>query len=389
MPLVTRERATHGYAFTLYSVHGERAAAGGIAALLASVNGQPGFFDRVPARFALADSGQVEAERSPVAAGRFVLSLDQDGAVENAAAAVSAWKAAGFGLCLDLARPDAWPASVLSQASYLRVDASSLGAALSEVAGKLKGMPAKKIAGSIRTPEAFQRATSAGCDLCQGYFFTQPTGAPAQAVNASYTNIVNLTKLAQDDAPIGKLEEVLKRDAALSFKLLRYINSAGFGLSCEIQSFRHAVTVLGYQNLQKWLALLLVTAAKQNNAPALVNTAIARGRLAELLGQGLFERQDRDNLFITGTFSLLHAILQTPLEQIAEQVALPESVSEALLTRTGPFGPLLELVVALESLDMPGTAARAAELALSLGLTHEAVNRANVEALGWAEGLAH
>jgi EAL and modified HD-GYP domain-containing signal transduction protein len=121
----------------------------------------------------------------------------------------------------------------------------------------------------------------------------------------------------------------------------------------------------------------------------LVTTAIARGRLAELMGHGLFEAQDRDNLFITGTFSLLHAILQMPLEQVAEQVALPETVAEALTQRSGPFGPLLDLVIALEALDAPGSAERAAELAMSLGLTHEAVNRAQVEALVWAEGLAH
>ena len=212
----------------------------------------------------------------------------------------------------------------------------------------------------------------------------QPTPTPA---NPSYSTIVGLMKLAQDDAPVARIEEALKRDAALSFKLLRYINSVGFGLSCEIQSFKHAVAVLGYQNLYKWLALLLVTAARQRGCAALVITAVTRGRLAELLGQTLFDAHERDNLFLTGAFSLLHVILALPLEQITEQIALPESVTDALFHHAGRFGPILELVKLFERLDEPGNAARALELTLSLGLTTEAVNRAQLDALAWAEGL--
>jgi EAL and modified HD-GYP domain-containing signal transduction protein len=386
-PLVTRERATVGYDLALYSEHGERAPVGGIAALLGS-GAEPSWFERIPDRFVLADCAQVESEHSPAPGGRFVLSLHHDGALENPAATVAAWKSAGFGLCLDVAKVEEWPTTVLSQATYVRVDSARQGAELEETAAKVRGLRAKKIAAGVRSHDTFQRAISAGCDLCQGYFFTQPGKSPAQPPSASYANIVNLMRLAQEDAPLHKLEELLKRDAALSFRLLRYINSVGFGLSCEIHSFRHAVTLLGYQNLHKWLALLLVTAARQNSSPALGTAAIARGRLAELLGHDLFEPHDRDNLFITGTFSLLHAILQMPLEEIAEQVTLPDAVFEALAHNAGAFGPILELVIATESLDRPGTAARAAELAMSLGLTHEALNRAQLEALAWAEGLS-
>jgi c-di-GMP phosphodiesterase len=387
-PLVTRDRAVVGYDLILYSVHGERAPVGGVAALLGAGGEQATWFDRIPDRFVVADCSQVESQRSPAASGRFVLSLHPDGALDEAGATISKWKNAGFGVCLDLTRVGDWPASVLAQASHVRVDSATLGPDLEEVTAALRGLRATKIVAGIRSHDAFQRALSAGSDLCQGYFFTRPAQSAAQAPNASYANIVNLMRLAQEDAPLQKLEALLKRDAALSFRLLRYINSVGFGLSCEIHSFRHAVTLLGYRNLHKWLALLLVTAARQNNSPALATAAIVRGRLAELLGHDLFEPQQRDNLFIAGTFSLLHAILQMPLEQIAEQVTLPDSVFEALAHATGPFGPILELVIATESLDSPHTPARVADLAMSLGLTHAAVNHAQIEALAWAEGLA-
>src|SRR5690606_38872162 len=112
-----------------------------------------------------------------------------------------------------------------------------------------------------------------------------------------------------------------------------------------------------------------------------------RGRLAELLGHSLFEAQDRDNLFITGAFSLLHVILQMPLEKITEQVALPEAVTDALFHHTGQFGALLELVKLCETLGVENHAARAAELAMMIGITPESLNRAQLDALVWAEGL--
>jgi EAL and modified HD-GYP domain-containing signal transduction protein len=300
---------------------------------------------------------------------------------------VRKWKAAGFGLCLEDSAADPWPPDLLALASFVRLDMRRLNGSLEGASSRLKKHPAKQIASGVQTRADFEAGLRAGCDLYQGYFFTEPAKTEAQAPNTSYNSIVTLMKLTQDNAPVGKIEEALKRDAALSFKLLRYINSAGFGLSCEIQSFRHAVAVLGYQNLHKWLALLLVSAARQQGSAALVTTAIARGRLAELVGHSLFDAQDRDNLFIAGAFSLLHVILNMSLEKVAEQVALADTITDALFNHAGPYGPILELVELMERLDQPGNAARATELALSLGLSAAAVNRAQLDALAWAEGM--
>jgi EAL and modified HD-GYP domain-containing signal transduction protein len=384
-PIVNRSREAVGYDVSLVSSLGEMAPLGGIAALLRGKAGQTPFFDRLPNRFALADCLQVEVDKPDAAAGRFVLGLSHEHAPEDLPVRARQWKAAGFGLCLDAGDPNPWPGEILQQASYLRLDAT--GGQLERASGQLRKYPGKQIAAAVHTRKLYDAALQAGFDLCQGYFFTEPTVSESAVVNPSYNSIVTLMQLAQDNAPVARIEEVFKRDAALSFKLLRYINSAGFGLSCEIQSFKHAVAVLGYQNLYKWLTLLLVTAAREQNPPALVTTAIARGRLAELLGQNLFEAHERDNLFIAGAFSLLHVILQMPLEKIAEQVVLPDTVNDALFHHAGPYGPVLELVELTERLDQDGAAPRAAELALSLGLSDETLNRAQLDALAWAEGL--
>jgi EAL and modified HD-GYP domain-containing signal transduction protein len=146
--------------------------------------------------------------------------------------------------------------------------------------------------------------------------------------------------------------------------------------------------MLGYQNLHRWLALLLVTAARQTGSPALVAAAIGRGRLAELLARGLFEAKEEDNLFIVGAFSLLHVILRMPLEKVTEAITLPEAVTDALLAGQGPYAPILRLVQLLEQLGEPGVAQQASDLATSLGLSLDTVNRAQLEALAWAESLA-
>lgn len=386
-PVVNRNRETVGYSLLLLSESGERAPAGGIDALLAGRGEVDDFFQSARNRFVIADCAQVESDRSAVAGGRYVLALPAPNPALDLATVCKQWRAAGYGLCVELDQGREWPPEVLQLSGFARLDLMRTGAGTDGMNHKLRGFAGKRIAAGTDKLTAFDAAVRAGFDLCQGYFFTEPRIGAATAVNATYSSIVTLMKLAKEDAPIGKIEDVLKRDAALSFRLLRYINSAGFGLSCEIQSFRHAVTVLGYQNLHKWLALLLVTAAKQNTSSALVTTAIARGRLAELLGQDLFDAQDRDNLFITGAFSLLHVILQMRLEEITEQVALGESVNEALFHHAGPYGPLLELVECLERLGEPRNVGRAMDLAMSLNLTHDAVNRAILDAQLWAEGI--
>jgi EAL and modified HD-GYP domain-containing signal transduction protein len=387
-PIVNRLQEPVGYDLMLMSAHGEPAAVGGLAALIAGAGRNEGFFVRVPNRFALADCTQVEVERPEGApAGRFVLSLRPDEGLEDAPVLVRKWRASGYGLCVDCS-PASHPGSeLLDLAAYLRLDAAVPDPGLAKTSSGLRKHPGRQIANGIHTRAAFDAAAEAGCDLFQGYFFVEASGTEAQPANPSYNTIVGLMKLARDDAPVAKIEEALKRDAALSFKLLRYINSVGFGLSCEIHSFKHAVAVLGYQNLYKWLALLLVTAARQRGCAALVITAVTRGRLAELLGESLFDPQEHDNLFLAGAFSLLHVILALPLEKIADQVALPASVIDALFDHSGPFGPVLELVKLFERLDEPGSAARAYELTVSLGLTTDAVNRAQLDALAWAEGL--
>jgi EAL and modified HD-GYP domain-containing signal transduction protein len=239
------------------------------------------------------------------------------------------------------------------------------------------------VAFNVSDRQTFQNCLDAGLNAAASWFFLHPSGAPAKALNPAQAQIIRVLNLVRKNAEIKEIEAALKQDVTLSYKLLRYINSAGFGLSCEIQSFRHAVTILGNDKLNKWLSLLLVTASKDPMAQAQMHTALCRARLMELLGRGLVDKGEYDNLFITGAFSMLEALLGVSMDKALESMSLPEAICDALLGHGGVYGPFLDLAIACEGEDGEAIAARAG----MLGLSADTFNQAQMQALSFAETM--
>lgn len=244
------------------------------------------------------------------------------------------------------------------------------------------GSPGIALAWGLANVGAFQEAVKAGYDGASGWFFLHGN-PPAKALEPGHAQLVRLLNLVRSNADIRDIEALLKQDVAISYKLLRYINSAGFGLMCEIQSFRHAVSILGYANLHKWLSLLLVTASRDPGAPAMVQTSISRGRFMEQIGAGYFDKSELDNLFITGAFSLLPALLGTSMQSVLDEMHLPEAVGDALLHGRGAYAPFLKLAQLSESFDCAALREQAAELQLA----PEQINRALLGALAFADSF--
>lgn len=194
--------------------------------------------------------------------------------------------------------------------------------------------------------------------------------------------ILKLMKMVQDNADVRELEKVLKHDATISYKLFRYINSAGFGIEVEIESLRLAVAMLGYRPLFRWLSLLLAATSSTGFSPALMQAAIVRGHFAELLGRGTLPKSEAENLFFVGMFSLLDRLLGIPMQEVLGRILLPEAVVQALLSREGAYGPFLALVEACEQAE--GCSALHAE---ALFMTAVEVNQAHVSALAWAQNI--
>jgi EAL and modified HD-GYP domain-containing signal transduction protein len=274
----------------------------------------------------------------------------------------------------------------LPHAAFIKLDLTAFKPELAEPLVKFARANTPKaqiVAEKVETAEQFQRMADLGVKLFQGYWFAHPALVKAQTIRPSQATIIQLINLVRKQAETAEIEDLLKKDPTLSFNLLRFINSSGFGLSCEITSFRHAVMILGLKKLFRWAALLMTTSRQGGTPPAVGQTAVVRGRLMELLAAELLPPEECDNAFVVGVFSLLDAMLGVPLERALESVALPESVLDALLRNQGVFAPFLELTRACESGD-DATFARTAE---ALHLSNHQVNMAHLQALAWAETL--
>ena len=290
----------------------------------------------------------------------------------------------GFRIALDNPQLNTEPSPLLDCADFIKVDVQATSAAeLQKAFNQLHNPSIKMIAEKVETEAQFAECKRIGFRYFQGFHFARPETFTAKVINASFDSVLNILNTVSQDAEIREIEAGFKKDTALSFKLLRYINSVGFGLSCEIQSINHALTILGRKQLYRWLTLLMVTAGENSTPPALMKTSITRGRLTELLGESYFEKHDRDNLFIVGVFSLLDAILKMPMDKVLDKIQLPETVSEALLTRGGIYGPFLQLTEACEDSDNE----RILKLAEHLQFDANKVNECHIAALAWVETL--
>lgn len=292
----------------------------------------------------------------------------------------------GFRLAFDQSVLTPAYAAWLPMASFIKLDLSVLSQKDLEyfVRQADTQTPAPLIAEKVETPEQYELAAGLGIKLYQGYWFAKPVLVEGQKIRPAQATILKLIDLVRKQASTNEIEDLLKHDPTLSFNLLRFINSAGFGARSEITSFKHAVMMLGLKRLFKWAALLMTT-SKMGDTPSAVGvTAVVRGRLMELLMGESLPAEECDNAFVVGVFSLLDTMLGVSMESALASVSLPDTVTQALLYRAGPLAPFLNLTIACESGDDEGFARQVTELQL----TGQQVNWAHLQALAWAENLS-
>lgn len=271
---------------------------------------------------------------------------------------------------------------------FIRLDSGRYDAlALGERAGYLRRLGARRlIAGNVGSEEAFEVCRKLAFDLYQGDFLTRPQTGGERKLDSGVMQVMELLNLAHEKAPVDKMEAVFKRDAALTYRLLRYINSPANGLMRTIQSIGQALVWLGYDPLYRWLSLLLFSTNKGDGRnDALLKNALVRARFMENLGTSRLDPERRGGLFIVGILSHLDALLNLPMAKALEPLRLPDTMSEALQSGQGLYAPYLALAKACEHFDQDAVSA----LADANGLTADAVNLAHVEALIWSESLGN
>ncbi len=239
------------------------------------------------------------------------------------------------------------------------------------------------IAEKVETREMFELCRNCGIQYFQGYYFARPENLANKAIQPGQVAVLELMNKVRTCEDLSEIEEPLRRNAALTIRLLRYANSAASGLQQKVHTVRQALTQIGLMTLYRWLALLLVTSNPSPTNALLARTAVTRGRLCELLGQSRLNRQAQDDLFMTGLFSLAEPLMGIPLAYLLERLPMPEPIVQALVHQTGPYAPFLKLAEASERGDFEQIAHYTKEIVSS----PEEVNLAQLHSLAWTEEL--
>lgn len=278
-------------------------------------------------------------------------------------------------------------APFLELADFLFIDIgnSDIPVISDQMDAALRLAPAIKfVATNIQTLEEYNVCVSLPFAYYQGLFITSREKLDAPRIDAGRIKILELLNKLRSDAETSELNILIKQNLALSYKLLRYINSPGMGLTHKVSTLEQALMVLGGQKFYRWLTLLLFTSGETPGLDwAVMENALIRARLAEICAQDTLSADERDEVFVAGMFSLLDVVLSMPMEAVLKQVSLPPLVDEVLLHQQGKYAPYLELAIACEQSDNENVAA----LAQAIGLDIWRVNSFHIDAMLWAQQI--
>lgn len=240
------------------------------------------------------------------------------------------------------------------------------------------------LAEKVETYEEHIEAQKMGFQYFQGFFFQKPHLMAALDISALHLNHLQLLAVAQDPEPdVDRLEELIKSEPALSYRLLRYMNSPLFLFSAPIVSVRHALVLLGLEQLRQWVSVVALVSMGGDKPLGTVVWALVRARYCELLASKLVPRQP--GMFLLGLLSSLPALLDLPLEAILKRLPVAPEIKNALMGRQNRCRQIYELVMAYESGDWETCLARGK----SLGLSEAQISECYMEAVKWAGVVSH
>ena len=202
----------------------------------------------------------------------------------------------------------------------------------------------KLLAEKVETNEEFQLAMDLGFAYFQGYFFSKPEVMQSKALSPAQMTLAELLyETSKSEMDLGKITEVFQRDVHLSYKLLRYSNSAVFKRRAEIETIKQALVVLGQVELKKFLSLLFTAQISSDKPAELMRMSMTRARFAEGLAQ-VHGKVDTAKAFLTGLMSLMDAILDEPIESVMSKLPLAKEIKDALIDKSGIMADYIKLI---------------------------------------------
>lgn len=241
----------------------------------------------------------------------------------------------------------------------------------------------RMLAEKVETYADFLQTQDQGFVYFQGYFFRRPEILSTHDVPANRLNYLRmLQEVSRSELDLPAIEKLVKAEASVCYRLLRYLNSTVFAFRSEIHSVRHALTILGEKDLRRWVRLVATVGAGQDKTSDLVLSALVRGRFGELLAPSV-AHGDSD-LFLLGLLSLIDVMLEMPMQDILERIALDHSTKAVLLGQPSSLELVFQLILAHENGDWE----QALKLSDRLGLDSQSVATDYWEAQRWARELS-
>ncbi len=313
----------------------------------------------------------------PFDTSQIVLEVLEDIAIDDEIVqSISELSDAGYTIALDDFIFKEELRSLVKAASIIKIDILALtDEELVEHVEILKQENVTLLAEKVETAEQFEQCKQLGFELFQGYFFCKPTiinDRPLPDNKASALRL--LSELQNEEATsLEKIEQLIGQDASLSFKLLRTLNSAAFGLPRHIDSIRQGVMMLGLKTIKSWATIIAFSDAEPSTSE-LLTLALVRAKMAELLAESF--NCNEETAFLVGLFSPLDAILLKPMDELLETLPLEQNVKIALLDGSGDLGDLLKFVLSYELNEI---------ICVPDNITIEQLNTAYLTATEWTD----
>jgi EAL and modified HD-GYP domain-containing signal transduction protein len=257
--------------------------------------------------------------------------------------------------------------------------------ALRETMQELKAFPLSLLAEKVETHSEFHASLDMGFSYFQGYFFSKPEVLCGKDISVPRLNLLRIMAEAnKEDFEFNKLEEIITRELGISYKLLRYVNSAYFRRRESISSIKQAIVLLGERQIRQFVSLIAMSNLAQDKPGELIRISVVRAKFCELAGSRDGGKTDVDELFTLGLFSLIDAVMDDSMETLMEKLPLSDDIKKALISGEGILSDYLKLVIGYERADWGNTALAASRL----GLNEESLPRCFKEALSWANSFS-
>ena len=340
-------------------------------------NGLPAFLN-CPREFLLGDYLALLPRESVV--GEILETVEPD---EQVLTACKRMKEQGYKLALDdyQDRPELQP--LVELCDFIKVDFQSTGEdEQKRLAKKFRNWGIPLIAEKVETREQFETAKRMGYEYFQGYFFCRPEMVSRKKVPANSARYYRLLQATyRSDIDLVEIADLMKPEASLSYRLLRYLNSPAFPLRCDIHSIPHALALLGERAAKKWIWLVCVAGIGEGKPTELLKMPLLRARFCELLGPAAGMVVEANDLFLLGLLSMMDVLLERPMLEVLEELPVDEEIKQALRGEPGRFRRILEVALHYEA----GQWEKLSDAPSMLKIKESLVPELHLKAVEWAD----